>query len=696
MRWIPLILASLLLTPQLLSQDSIQENAAQVEWGPWWVLLPLEHKSGVQKISKVYSPEKRVRAQRAGSPGPKLDEVYRGQGKQEIRWQKVRESTLDAPDFGPLNFVELVSKEDFANPQGASTNAVAYAYRTLTAKVSTSLDVNFGSDDSCRVWFNGELVFDLVAARGLDVGGDQLTLKLREGVNHLFVKVSNGGGAWGAQFKPRLIRFANKNLPGVSQDAINKAIDRGVIHLLQTQQLDGSWGFVSDGYRNGQTALAAYALLKCGLRPGHPAVRRAMAFLAVSPPRKTYGLVCHMLALHATKVPGHVEVIHEFGNELEDWENSGYAYPSGGPDLSNTQYGALGLWLLNKSGGTVSKRAWKRIVDFAFDCQNEDGGFGYRPGGTSTGSMTVAGLTTIQACELAYKDGGMPNGLKVEIADRQARGMAWLGDNFRVDKNPSGGGGGEKWKYYYLYGVERLAALMEFDLIAGVDWYKEGARFLVKAQAENGSWATAYGESEPNTAFALLCLSRSTATTTGSRTSNRHQRTYATDDPGAEVILRATKDSPLNLWVSDLDPIVAEKRSREGPGGEGLYLSHVEYLVDGEVIHTEQAESARPWSRDRFAYQHMFSSRGFHEVQVILHLAPDVDGKGGGTMASPKLKVRIDELLEPWMMEYPGDELGNLVLLEEVTAHASSERGGGNPAIHVTDGRMASGWLSAV
>jgi len=687
---------SILLLAGLSAPISAQtQDGSVVEWGPWWVLLPFEHPAGVNKIDKYYAPEKRVKSQRAGSPGPNLRATYRGRDRREISWRQVRPSTKEEPDFGPLNFVELLAEAGFADNQAASQNAVAYSYRTITVASARNLNVTFGSDDSCRIWLNGRLIHDLVVPRGLDPTSDRLTLQLKKGVNHLFVKVSNGGGGWGAQIQPRRER-ARENGPAVTPDAVNEAIERGVIYLLQTQLLDGSWAYEQANYRNGQTALAVYALLKSGLRPSHPAIRRALAFLAVRPPIKTYSLVCQMLALYSTKRASDRALLAQLGAELVDWEDHAFSYPQGTPDLSNTQYGALGLWVFLEAGGRVSERVWTRILLFTLDCQDEGGGFAYRPQGAVSGAMTVAGLMSIRACELGLGKRGLQNTLRKNIAGARSLSLSWLEENFRVDRNP-GGAASPRWNYYYLYGVERMAALMDLDTIAGLDWYQEGARFLVADQAENGSWASAYGESGPNTCFALLFLSRSTATLSGERKFSRYQRRYSSEQPGAEVIIRGTGDTPLDLWVSEITPAALERYASEGSGGKGLYIERVEYLSDGELIHSFEGDGRFPWKQERFAFQHVFKTRGFHDIEVRLHLVPDPLRKGNAAhlLSSPPMRVRVDGLMEDWMLDYPDDEIENLALGTRVTALASSERGDSDLAAWAVDGNMARGWACA-
>ena len=60
-----------------------------------------------------------------------------------------------------------------------------------------------------------------------------------------------------------------------------------------------------------------------------------------------------------------------------------------------------------------------------------------------------------------------------------------LENHFSPSKNDAGY---QSWIYYYLYGIERVGALFDQDLIGGHNWYQDGARELVKWQAGDGHW----------------------------------------------------------------------------------------------------------------------------------------------------------------------------------------------------------------
>ena len=49
------------------------------------------------------------------------------------------------------------------------------------------------------------------------------------------------------------------------------------------------------------------------------------------------------------------------------------------------------------------------------------------------------------------------------------RGIDWLARNFQVSENA---GGGQQWKFYYLYGLERAGRLAGIRYFGTHDWYR--------------------------------------------------------------------------------------------------------------------------------------------------------------------------------------------------------------------------------
>ena len=58
-----------------------------------------------------------------------------------------------------------------------------------------------GSDDSFRIWLNGQLVADKKISRGVAPDQDKVTLNLKPGENQLLFKIANGSGGYGFYFK---------------------------------------------------------------------------------------------------------------------------------------------------------------------------------------------------------------------------------------------------------------------------------------------------------------------------------------------------------------------------------------------------------------------------------------------------------------------------------------------------------------
>ncbi len=669
-------------------------RAQEPQWEPWQLLLPFDHPEGDTTIEIARSPEDELPRMKLDGEGPDFEREHVGKKENVLRWFPLDEEAETSSKLAlpPIKFDEHFPEE--LEPAGLNTMVAAYMYRAVQATEAATLPVEIGNDDSCRIWLNGALIFDINGPNAVSKKR-KLDLDLEAGRNHLLVKVVNGGGAWGFQIMPKevLTPEVRKRM----QPAINDAIDLGVDYLLKTQQLDGSWGYSIGAYRNGQTSLSLYALLKSGVKPEHQAIQRGFEYLALHPPKKTYSNAVQILALAAAHRERDSKWMKELAKLMLDWQNGDFAYPGGQNDLSCTQYGAFAYWISAQRGIKIPKRAWVDLVKTVQRYANRDGGFGYRPSQESTGAMTVAGLTVLAVCKQSLEK-GYPRQWRKDLEEIEERGMQWLVKNFEADSNPAKTEAKRnRWIYYYLYSLERLAALLQIDKIGAHDWYWEGAQFLLAAQTKEGNWGTTYGESEPNTAFALLFLNRATSVASGPGASRKQGRHYATDGEDALVVLRAKGDTPMSLWLSQISPALAESHSRVGEKGDGLYLEAVEYLADGESIARVEADPETPWSSQPYAIQHHFEARGDHEVQLKLIFA-EVEGSRPEPALSPLLKVRVDARLEPWMLDYVNDRASNLALGNLKETDATSRRGDakatGYVAAKAFDGLQSTAWMS--
>lgn len=150
--------------------------------------------------------------------------------------------------------------------------------------------------------------------------------------------------------------------------------------------------------------------------------------------------------------------------------------------------------------------------------QLADGGWNYgsvqsEPNQVGYGSMTCAML-----CGLALAKGYLREHINDDPSIK--KGLEWLVKNLRFDVNPNVervslfGNQPTFWHYYYLYGVERVGAVLDIDKIGNHDWYEEGTKYLLEHQTKDGRWAETsannFGSDVTTTAFALLFLKKAT------------------------------------------------------------------------------------------------------------------------------------------------------------------------------------------
>lgn len=319
---------------------------------------------------------------------------------------------------------------------------------------------------------------------------------------------------------------------------VESAIRRG-IEWIKLQRKDKHWEgnqTPGEGMFGGDTSLALLAMLYCGENARRQDMADSLSWLAGQPLKAVYayGVRAHALAL----VPG--RSYHKQLKKDVDWlrraifrrggDVGGYGYwldegGNGSADNSNSQYGVLGAWMASDAGIPIPEDYWLLVKDRWLATQQGNGGWAYRDSGTSTGSMTAAGLaTTYVVLEKAYaRDEGSFNGTSSPLCGehREAqdvlaainRGLDWFGANFKVDENP---GGASQWLYYYLYGVERIGRASGRKSFRGKDWFREGAEFLLRTQQPHGAWPGSGGgglsSSElRNTCFSLMFLAHGRA-----------------------------------------------------------------------------------------------------------------------------------------------------------------------------------------
>ncbi|MFG0316003.1 MAG: prenyltransferase/squalene oxidase repeat-containing protein [Planctomycetota bacterium JB042] len=307
---------------------------------------------------------------------------------------------------------------------------------------------------------------------------------------------------------------------------VNRAIDLAVRRLLDEQAEDGSWGKDDKVHPHGRTALSLLALLHAGLPASHPDVARGLEWLrrglverrgtregGALATRSTYETGVTLLLLHAlgprSPLVAEMDPLAEWLALVMNGPAKLWGYPTGDPDLSNTQYALLGLRAasLYDRAPKGAREVWADALAGILRCHNQDGGFCYKPGSRTSSSMTVAGLAMVELCRLELKGSGKAGKDLREARKAVKRAQEWIGRNYTVEANVDGISRSEMNLHYYLYGLERYAVFYGLEEVAGEDWYDDGANFLIRQQADDGGW----GRTE-QTCFALLFLRKASLT----------------------------------------------------------------------------------------------------------------------------------------------------------------------------------------
>jgi len=408
-----------------------------------------------------------------------------------------------------------------------------------------------------------------------------------------------------------------------------------------------------------------------------------------------------------------MELLADRVDDLVSWQekNGLFAYPvhpNGNyleEDLSCTLYAALAFRAAESVGVEVPDRAFKALAKGTLDCLTRtqtmtglDGsaqdaaGFSYRRGGGATASMTTAGLSVLAICSERMGI-SLPKGIRNEMEGARTQGLAWMDAKMKWAQNAGQNG----HHYFFIYGVERVGALLGLRIIGGVDWYWEGAKYLVENQKDDGSWASQ--DADVDTLLSLLFLKRATMPQSGRKQAALLDR-YKTVDAEAEVILNATGDTPQTIWIGKFPKAVSDRLEWPAEKGQGPHIAKVEYFARRQGEGTEQisigvstGDGTRPSGTERFAVQHTFSVNDNWLISAHVHALQPPATEGvtpeETVLKSPELSVRIDQVLDEALLDYAGDDIQNLSVV--MTATASSEQGG-QKAANAVDKKFNSRW----
>ncbi len=165
-------------------------------WGDVWTIAPFDF-AGYEgtyvpgDFQRPREPESELPKMAANGPGPDLTRVFKGKKGFECKWKKL--------DQGVNILIDLDKQTD---PE-LNVRALGYVYAQIKSDTARTVEVTMGSDDGARMWLNGRIVNDKDVPRGLEPTEDRIKLPLEAGVNHMLLKVSQGGGQWSFQINTR-------------------------------------------------------------------------------------------------------------------------------------------------------------------------------------------------------------------------------------------------------------------------------------------------------------------------------------------------------------------------------------------------------------------------------------------------------------------------------------------------------------
>lgn len=335
----------------------------------------------------------------------------------------------------------------------------------------------------------------------------------------------------------------------VDSAKLKAARARAVEFLTATQASDGSW---TTSKSPGISGLVTYSLLRSGVSPEEPVVRKALTHLQtfIQPDggvyskdssHRNYETSVVLLAFHAANRNGKYDSLianaRDFlkklqwdegeGTKREDVAFGGAGYgKSQRPDLSNTTFL---LDALQASGVGKDDPSVQNALVFVSRCQNleseanttkfaakvNDGGFYYTPaagGSSQAGADENGGLRSYASMTYAGLKSMIYAGLSTDDP-RVKAAVGWIKKHYSLTENP---GMGQQGLYYYYHTFAKALDALKTDEVQDAqgqqhNWRAELADHLISLQKENGSWVNPqkrWYEGDPNlaTAYSLMAL----------------------------------------------------------------------------------------------------------------------------------------------------------------------------------------------
>jgi len=296
-------------------------------------------------------------------------------------------------------------------------------------------------------------------------------------------------------------------------EAADRAMERGLQHLLSTQNPDGSWSNPEGDFKMAGTSLGLMAFMVKGHFPGFgrhaAALDRAKDFLLKHDKESPTGYAGAMyehglytLALSelwgmtANKEDNKkiqvaleraVQVILRAQSPLGGWRY--HARPDCGQDTSVTAMVFVSLASARQAGVLVPTETIDRVVGYLRDqvWNEQTGGFGYQGNTGTTLACTAGGAYAAQLC-------GM-------------RDTEWVQASIRYLENSPKIFNPEELGYYFYTHYYAIQAMVQAGEEHYAKWYPQIRDALVSIQQPDGSWLEGKSKSYPHpTPMAIIIL----------------------------------------------------------------------------------------------------------------------------------------------------------------------------------------------
>ncbi len=449
---------------------------------------------------------------------------------------------------------------------------------------------------------------------------------------------------------------------------VQAMVKKGISYLSKARGSDEKGGL----------ALVGLAMLKSDQSRDHPKIKTAVAACQAQAAlvrrsgigEHTYSTcICaiFLCELDAQKYRTDIESLMK-GIAARQRPNGCWSYKIHNyDDTSQSQFGMLALWSAHNNGFQVQAAQVERALNWFLRVQDNGGGWNYDPldpnrirsnqSGTTPG-MTAAGLGSVYvgshllgftaAKEQERKvESGLPSALQdVNAKKKKAARIIPLratGTNAAAVKSAQALGeawfakGGwrfmeERWKYYYIYGLERCMSFKEH--VTGKyeqepKWYNDGVAFLASQQSASGAWESQTGAAV-GTAFAILFLTRSTQKSLQKVESGRVRGGKFLPDNLSQIMVDGrgkvadtTEIPPIELLMEQLANV--DIKSIDNTIPEKLTLSTDPVKRASQIVRLRRMVMNGPYQARLTSVKTISRDRSIDHVPVLIYALSDPD-----------------------------------------------------------------------